>query len=355
MTMPPPIRVGDVVIDPPLVLAPMSGISDLAMRRLCREGGAGLVCNEFVSGVALFYGNERTQEYLRFDEIERPVSCQIFGADPDKLAIAARLVEEAGADILDLNLGCAVPKVTKTGAGACLLRTPAAVGRLVRAMVAAVSLPVTVKVRLGWDNGCRNAAAIARIAVAEGAQLVAVHGRTATQGYRGEADWAAIGEIVAAVPEVPVVGNGDVRSGPDAAALLAASGAAGVMIGRGAEGDPGIFGRVAEYLRTGHEPPPPSAAERLALARRHGDLVVEYRGDERAGREMRKHLAWYSHGLYDATTFRTDINKAPDWSTMKQLLDAYGARLAEHGAQLTAQAAAVADGAPPVLVEGYTG
>src|ERR1035438_1107231 len=185
------LRIGDVLIDPPLVLAPMSGVTNPPLRLLCREHGAGLVCNEFISGYGLFYGNARTQDYLLFLDAERPVSSQVFGADPAKMAVAAKQVEQAGADILDLNLGCSVRKIVKSGAGACLLQTPHAVARIVSAMVAAVRIPVTVKIRLGWDMSTRNAVQVARVIEDSGGQLVAVHGRTASQGYTGHADWGA--------------------------------------------------------------------------------------------------------------------------------------------------------------------
>jgi len=326
--LPPAIRLGAVTIDPPLVLAPMSGVTNVPMRLLCRELGAGLVCNEFISGYGLFYNNARTQDYLLFDERERPVSSQIFGADADKLAVAARQVEQAGSDILDLNLGCSVRKVVKTGAGACLLQTPSQVARIVAALVAAVSIPVTVKIRLGWDSTTRNAVEVARLCESAGAQMVAVHGRTASQAYRGQADWAAIGEVKAAVT-IPVLGNGDVKTPEDAAELLRQSGCDGVMIGRAAEGNPWIFARTAAYLRDGTLPPEPDAAERLAMAVRHGELMREFKTEDRTAAEMRKHVAWYTHGLPGASALRTAVNQAHTWDTMVDLISQYRARLAE--------------------------
>mgnify|MGYP000857337109 CR=1 FL=1 len=328
MIMPPAIHLGRVTIDPPLVLAPMSGVTNVPMRLLCKEQGAGLVCNEFISGYGLFYGNAKTQDYLLFDERERPVSSQIFGADPAKLAIAAAQVEAAGSDILDLNLGCSVRKVVKTGAGACLLQTPSAVARIVEALVAAVSIPVTVKIRLGWDQATRNAVEVARLCEAAGAQMVAVHGRTASQAYKGVADWSAIGEVKAAV-SVPVLGNGDVRSPEDAAELLRQSGCDGVMIGRATEGNPWIFARTAAYLREGTLPPEPTADERLAMALRHGALMREFKTEDRTACEMRKHVAWYTHGLPGASALRTAVNQAHSWDTMVGLIDEYRQRLAE--------------------------
>jgi nifR3 family TIM-barrel protein len=320
------LTIGRVVVAPPLVLAPMSGVTSLPLRLLCREHGAGLVCSEFVSSCGLYHANARTRDFLRFDPAERPVSCQLFGADPETLAVAARLVEEAGADVLDLNLGCSVPKVVKTGAGACLLRTPSLVARIVARLVASVSLPVTVKIRLGWDQQTRNAVEVARICADTGAAMVTVHGRTAAQAYRGVADWDAIGEVKAAVA-IPVVGNGDVRTPADVGRLLAVTGCDGVMIGRAAQGNPWVFARAAEYLRTGVAPPEPSADERLATALRHGELMVAHRGSARGAREMRKHLAWYAHGLPGASAFRAAVNGVDTWPAMAELVAAFRARL----------------------------
>jgi tRNA-dihydrouridine synthase B len=325
--LPPAIQLGKVVIDPPLVLAPMSGVTNIALRLLCKEHGAGLVCNEFISGYGLFYGNARTQDYLLFDPAERPVSSQVFGADPAKMAVAARQVEDAGSDILDLNLGCSVRKIVRSGAGACLLQTPAAVGRIVEAMVAAVSIPVTVKLRLGWDQDHRNAVEVAGVCQAAGARMLAVHGRTASQAYTGRADWVAIGEVKAAV-EIPVLGNGDVRQPSDAAALLAASGCDGLMIGRAAQGNPWIFSRALAYLRGGVDPGEPDAAERLATAERHGWLMRRHKTADRTACEMRKHLAWYAHGLPGASVFRQAVNQADTWEAMVELLRRYRERLA---------------------------
>lgn len=321
------LRIGEVVVDPPLVLAPMSGVTNVPFRLLCREHGAGMVCNEFISGYGLFWGNRRTRDLLLLDPVERPVSSQIFGADPAKMAEAARQVEAAGADIVDLNLGCSVKKIVRSGAGACLLRDPDHVERIVAAMVAAVRIPVTVKIRLGWDEATRNAVTVARRCEAVGARAIAVHGRTATQAYRGCADWSAIGEVKESVA-IPVIGNGDVRTPEDAARMFAETGCDAVMIGRGAQGNPWIFSRTWAYLRHGVLPPEPTVTERLDTALRHGALMVQYKGRHRAALEMRKHLAWYVHGLPGAARFRNAINAARSWPEMVALTERYRETLA---------------------------
>jgi tRNA-dihydrouridine synthase B len=314
--------IGNVAIDPPLVLAPMSGVTNRPFRLLCREYGAGLVCNEFVSAEGLFHGNPRSREYLLFDERERPISMQIFGSQEESVVAAARQVEAAGADLLDFNLGCAVRKIVRLQAGAYLLREPARVARLVRALVRAVRLPVTVKIRSGWDAHHLNAVEIARLCESEGAAAITVHGRTATQAYRGEANWDLIGEVKQAV-SIPVIGNGDVREPQDAARMLAHTGCDAVMIGRAARGNPWIFKRAAHYLRTGELLPPPSPQERLATALRHGELLLQLKGEFLGLREMRKHLSWYTHGWPHAAALREEINRQTSWQGLVATLERY--------------------------------
>lgn len=314
--------IGPHRIDPPLVLAPMSGVTNLPFRLLCKEQGAGLVCTEFVSANGLSYGNRKTKQRLRFDDRERPVSAQVFGSQVGPLVEAARQVEEAGADLLDLNLGCTAPKVLRARAGAWLLREPEQVSTLVTALGRAVSIPVTVKIRLGWSSEQINAVEIARRCEDCGAAAIAVHGRTATQGYRGRANWDLIGEVQQAV-RIPVIGNGDVREPADAERMLRQTGCAGVMIGRGARGNPWVFRRTAEYLRTGQLLPPPTPRERLALARRHGELLCAYKGTYLGALEMRQHLNWYLRGLPHAAAWRQRLNQARTWAEIEDLLEAY--------------------------------
>lgn len=320
--MPPPLRIGDVVVDPPLVLAPMSGVTNVPYRLLAKEHGAGLVCNEFISGYGLFWGNQRTRDYLLFEEAERPVSSQIFGADPAKMAVAAKQVEDKGADILDFNLGCAVKKIVKSGAGACMLQEPAQVFRVIEALVAAVSIPVTIKIRLGWSDACRTGLEVALGCEQLGVKAVAVHGRTATQKYHGQADWQGIAEIKQAL-RIPVIGNGDVNSPQDAARMLQETGVDAVMIGRGSQGNPWIFSRTVAWLRSGQLPPEPTAEERIATALRHGRLMLEYKGASRTAFEMKKHVSWYAHGLPHASALRDAVNRTESWPAIEALLDDY--------------------------------
>jgi len=320
--MPPALRIGDVVVDPPLVLAPMSGVTNVPYRLLAKEHGAGLVCNEFISGYGLFWGNQRTQDYLLFEEAERPVSSQIFGADPDKMAVAAKQVEDKGADILDFNLGCSVKKIVKSGAGACMLQEPDQVFRVIEALIAAVSIPVTIKIRLGWNDGCRNGLAVAQGCEQLGVKAVAVHGRTASQKYHGRANWAAIAEIKQAL-SVPVIGNGDVNTPQDAARMFAETGVDAVMIGRGSQGNPWIFSRTIAYLETGELPPEPAGQERILTALRHGRLMLRYKGEERTAFEMKKHVSWYAHGLPHASALRDAVNRTESWPAIEALLDEY--------------------------------
>ena len=320
--MPPPMRIGDVVVDPPLVLAPMSGVTNVPYRLLAKEHGAGLVCNEFISGYGLFWGNQRTQDYLLFESSERPVSSQIFGADPAKMAVAAKQVEDKGADILDFNLGCSVKKIVKSGAGACLLQDPDSVFRVIEALLEAVSIPVTIKIRLGWNDGCRNGLEVARGCEQLGVKAVAVHGRTAAQKYHGTANWQAIAEIKQAL-SIPVIGNGDVETPEDAARMFAETGVDAVMIGRGSQGNPWIFSRTIAWLETGVLPPEPTFEERIATALRHGELMLRYKGPERTAFEMKKHVSWYAHGLPHASVLRDAVNRTEEWPAIVALLEEY--------------------------------
>lgn len=303
------ICIGPVRVDPPLVLAPMAGFTHHPFRRLCREQGAGLVCTEFVSSHGLVRRVRNTWVIVDLGEEERPVSVQIFGADPAVMAEAARLLEEAGVDLIDINMGCCVPKVLKGGAGAALLRSPESAAAVMRAVVRAVSVPVTVKIRMGWDREHLTGVEIARIAEEEGIQMVTVHARTAKGGFKEPADWDYIACVKAAV-SIPVVGNGDVKTPEDAERLLRYTGCDGVMIGRAALGNPWIFRRCLSYWRTGDPGPEPSPAERLCMAARHVRLAVSEAPEEVAIREMRAHLAHYVRGFPGASRLRQRLMKA---------------------------------------------
>jgi tRNA-dihydrouridine synthase B len=316
------MKIGDHILDNPIILAPMAGVSDLPYRLLIREAGAAMVCGEMVSGKALVYGNRKTIDLLRTDPAERPVSLQLFGAEPDILGEAAKIVEEQGADILDLNMGCPVPKVVKNGEGSALMRKPELVEKIIKAMVKAVDIPVTVKIRKGWDDSSVNAVEIAKIAEEAGAQAITVHGRTRTQLYTGKADWEIIRRVKQAV-RIPVIGNGDVRKPEDAKAMLEFTGCDGVAIGRAAFGNPWLFKRTVHYLQTGQFLREPSGQERIRTALRHLGLTLKIKGERLAVLEMRKHLAWYIKGLPKAAQIRAELNQTKSIVEMEQLLLGY--------------------------------
>lgn len=298
-----PVHIGNVRLQHGVVLAPMAGVCNLAFRLLCREQGASLVCSEFVSAKALRHGSKKTRQMLRVSPAESPVSIQIFGSTEEDVAYAARLVEEAGADMVDFNMGCPVPKVLKAEAGAALMRTPDRAQRLLKAMVDAVSIPVTVKMRAGWDDESINVVDLARRFEDVGVQAVAVHGRTRAQMRQGRVDHGIIAAVKEAV-SIPVFGNGDVFGPEDAERMLQNTGVDGVMIGRGALGNPWIFARIVHYLRTGEILPHPTLGERVAMARRHLHLLAELKGEPVAAKEMRQHAPYYLKGFPGAAQLR---------------------------------------------------
>ncbi|MFZ5825998.1 MAG: tRNA dihydrouridine synthase DusB [Bacillota bacterium] len=327
-----PIRLGSLVIERPLALAPMAGVTNWPFRLLCKEQGCGMVVTEFVSDKAILFDSKRTQEMIELLDEERPAAIQIFGADPETMAKAAlRVVELQQPDYVDINMGCPAPKVTKGRGGSSLLKEPDNAEEIVRQVVRAVApLPVTVKIRIGWDASTVNAVDIARRAEFAGAQMVTVHGRTREQHYSGEADWNVIAQVARAV-SVPVLGNGDITTPEQAAYRLRTAGVAGLAIGRGAMGNPWVFKRTAHYLETGELLPEPDARDRVEMALRHLDLMIAYRGEYLAVREMRKHAAWYLKGLYGSAEARNLINTAETPDQMRSMLTAYLDRLLAHG------------------------
>lgn len=301
------LTIGNVTLDNRVILAPMAGVTDLPFRLLCREQGAGLICMEMVSAKAIFYNNKNTEELMEIHPDERPVSLQLFGSDPDIISEMAKKIEERPFDILDLNMGCPVPKVVNNHEGSALMKEPKLVEEILTKLVKAIHKPVTVKIRKGFDEDHVNAVEIAKIAESCGVAAIAVHGRTRQQYYSGKADW----EIIAAVKDavkIPVIGNGDV-DGPDAAAaLLAQTGCDGVMIGRAAQGNPWIFREVVHFLETGEYLPRPQACEKREMILRHSALLTKVKGEYTAVREMRKHLSWYTVGMPHSAKFRQTIN-----------------------------------------------
>jgi tRNA-dihydrouridine synthase B len=316
------LQIGSVTVPEKVILAPMSGVTDLPFRQQVRHFGEHLVVSEMIASDAMTRIQRHQKEVRKMHgdcAAERPLSVQLAGTEPEEMAEAARMNEARGAMIIDINMGCPAKKVTKGYAGSALMRQETLAAAIIEATVKAVNVPVTLKMRLGWDDDCRNAPRLAKIAEDLGIQMVTVHGRTRCQFYKGDADWDAIADVKQAV-SIPVIGNGDIKTEEDAAELLRRSGADGVMVGRGIQGRPWFLAQVSHYLKTGRKLPAPSLADQLATILRHYDAMIDHHGVIPGYRIARKHLGWYCNSLRNATEFRRVVNALEDPQEVKQAI-----------------------------------
>ena len=315
-----PLVIGDITIEHPLALAPMAGVTDLPYRLLCKEQGAGMMCTEMVSAKGLYYGNRKSEPLMATDPKEIPVAIQIFGSDPEIMGQMAAKVNDGRFQMIDINMGCPVPKIVNNGDGSALMKNPELAGKVIKAVVDAVDIPVTVKIRKGFNDELINAPEMAQVAQENGAAAIAVHGRTREQYYSGEADWEIIRQVKEAV-KIPVIGNGDVSSPVKARELTEQTGCDGIMIGRAVQGNPWIFSQTLSYLETGIIPAKPDIVEVLTMIRRHAKLQQQYKGEYIGIREMRKHLTWYLTGFPNSAKMRGHVNELTSFLQLEELLD----------------------------------
>lgn len=314
------LKIGNIELENNLILAPMAGVTDMPFRLLCKEQGCGLLYTEMVSAKAILYKNKNTNELMKVTAKERPIALQLFGSDAQIVSDIAHQIEDGPYDFIDINMGCPVPKIVNNGEGSALMKNPKLVEEILTAMVKKVKKPVTVKFRKGFDETCINAVEIAKIAESCGVAAVAVHGRTREQYYSGKADWDIIRQVKEAV-KIPVIGNGDIFTPQDAKRMLEETGCDGLMIARGARGNPWLFSRTNHYLDTGELLPEPSVCEIADMILRHARLQVEMKGEENGMKEMRKHIAWYTAGLPHSASIRRECNLLETMDELEKLMD----------------------------------
>lgn len=320
------MKIGNVDIGGNVVLGPMAGVTDLPFRVLCKEAGADLIYTEMVSAKGIMYNNKNTESLLQVEDMERPVALQLFGADPEIMSQQAKRIEGRNIDIIDINMGCPVPKVVNNGEGSALMKNPKLIGEIVSAMTHILEKPVTVKIRKGFGEQDCNAPEIAKIVEDAGGAAVAVHGRTREQYYSGKADWDVIRRVKEAV-SIPVIGNGDIFTPQDAKRMLEETGCDGVMLARGVRGNPWLFTQTKAYLKDGTLLPKPPISQVIETILRHGEMQVAYKGEYLGMREMRKHVAWYTTGYPQSAKLRNQINAIENLTDLQVLLEDYASRI----------------------------